>query len=222
MEVITFFTDLLVNFDAHLRQWCEAYGAGAVAILALIIFAETGLVMFPFLPGDSMLFIVGVFCGAGLLPYGLAASALIAAAVLGDALNYAIGRRFGAGLVRRFAAAARGHAQAQAYFERNGARTVVIARFVPVLRTFAPFAAGFSRMPWAQFTRWNVLSALVWVLSLTGLGLLVGDLPMIRKNLSSAILVVVAISLLPLLAGRMRGARGASTARSTPPDARSR
>lgn len=203
MELLNFFADLLVNFDVFLRHWCEAYGAWTVAILALIIFAETGLVVFPFLPGDSMLFIVGVFCSAGLLNYLLVAPALIAAAVLGDALNYAIGRRCGAGIMRRFPAAARGHDHAQAFFARHGPRTVVIARFVPVLRSFAPFAAGFGRMGQTLFTRYNVAGALLWVLSLTALGALLGDLPLIRTNLSKAILAVVALSLLPLFLGRL-------------------
>ena len=202
MELLNFFADLLVNFDSFLRHWCEAYGAWAVGILALIIFAETGLVVFPFLPGDSMLFIVGVFCGAGMLNYALVAPALVTAAVLGDALNYAIGQRCGTTIIRLVPAVSRGHAFAQDFFTRHGPRTVVIARFVPVLRSFAPFAAGFGRMRPALFTRYNVIGALLWVLSLTGLGSILGDLPPVRDNLSRVILVVVAVSLLPLFVGR--------------------
>lgn len=203
MELFNFFADLLVNFDSFLRYWCEAYGTWTVAILALIIFAETGLVVFPFLPGDSMLFIVGVFCGAGMLNYALVAPALVTAAILGDALNYAIGQRSGATIMRLIPAASRGHAHALDFFARHGPRTVVIARFVPVLRSFAPFAAGFGRMRPALFTRYNVLGALLWVLSLTGLGALLGDMPLVRDNLSRVILVVVAMSLLPLFVGRL-------------------
>ncbi len=203
MDLLSFFTDLLVNFDTHLRLWCQTYGMWTVAILALIIFAETGLVLFPFLPGDSMLFIVGVFCGAGVMDYAVVAPALVAAAVLGDLLNYCIGRGCGDAVMRRFPAVGRGHAHAQSFFARYGPRTIVIARFVPVLRTFAPFAAGFGRMAQGQFTRYNVFGALLWVLSLTALGALLGDLPVVRQNLSRAILVVVALSLLPLFVGRL-------------------
>ena len=203
MDLLSFFTDLLVNFDSHLRLWCQTYGAWTVAILALIIFAETGLVLFPFLPGDSMLFIVGVFCGAGLLDYALVVPVLVIAAVLGDMLNYSTGRACGAAVMRRLPGAAQGYAHAQSFFVRHGPRTIVIARFVPVLRTFAPFAAGFGRMQRAQFTRYNVLGALLWVLSLTALGALLGDLPVIRQNLSRTILVVVVLSLLPLFLGRL-------------------
>lgn len=207
MDILTYFVDLLAHFDAHLTQWCAAYGAWAICILALIVFAETGLVVFPFLPGDSMLFIVGVFCGAGLLDYAVVVPALIAAAVLGDGLNYWIGRRSGAALVGRFRAVARGHAHASRYFEQHGPKTIVLARFVPVLRTFAPFAAGFGRMERAVFARYNVGGAVLWVVSLSGLGLAFGDLEIIRANLSRAILAIVALSLLPLAWGQLRSRR---------------
>ena len=135
MDVLYYFVDLLANFDEHLTFWCANYGAWTIAILALIVFAETGLVVFPFLPGDSMLFIVGVFCGAGLLDYHAVVPALIVAAVLGDALNFTIGQRFGGALIRRSRHIAAGHAQSRLYFAKHGARTIVIARFVPVVRT---------------------------------------------------------------------------------------
>lgn len=204
MDLLTYFVDLLANFDEHLTYWCASYGTWAIAILALIVFAETGLVVFPFLPGDSMLFIVGVFCGAGLLDYAAVVPALIAAAVLGDALNYLIGCRCGAALVGRFTAVAHGHAYAKRYFEHHGPRTIVIARFVPVLRTFAPFAAGFGRMKGKVFAQYNVGGAALWVVSLTALGVAFGDLDIIKNNLSRAILAIVALSMVPLLWGRLR------------------
>ncbi len=199
MDLVYYFIDLLANFDQHLRLWLQAHGAWAVAILALIVFAETGLVVFPFLPGDSMLFIVGVFCGAGLMDLTLVAPVLVAAAIAGDALNYAIGRGCGATLMHRLPLVRRGHEHTHRWFDRHGPRTIVIARFVPVLRTFAPFAAGFARMNWSVFTKWNVLGAMLWVGSLTGLGWFVGDLPLVRDNLSRVILAIIAISLLPLV-----------------------
>lgn len=207
MDILAYFVDLLAHFDRHLTHWCTAYGAWAIGILALIVFAETGLVVFPFLPGDSMMFIVGVFCGAGMLDYGAVVPALVAAAVLGDSVNYLIGRRSGAALVGRFGAVARGHAHASRYFERHGARTIVLARFVPVLRTFAPFAAGFGRMEGALFMRYNAGGAALWVVSLTGLGLAFGDLEIVRQNLGRAILAIVALSLLPLVWGQVRARR---------------
>lgn len=204
MDILTYFIDLLANFDQHLTHWCVNYGAWAIAIVALIVFAETGLVVFPFLPGDSMLFIVGVFCGAGLLHYAAVVPALITAAVLGDSLSYLIGRRCGSAWIARFTVIAHGHAHAQRYFARHGPRTVVLARFVPVLRTFAPFAAGFGHMDRKVFLRHNVSGAVLWVVSLTALGVAFGDLEVIRHNLSLAILAIVGLSLVPLWWGILR------------------
>lgn len=187
-----------------IQYWATAYGTWAVAILALIVFAETGFVFFPFLPGDSMLFIVGVFCGAGMMDYKLVIPSLIAAAVAGDAMNFILGKYFGAVLLRRFSRLERGHGQANHYFSRHGPRTIVIARFVPVLRSFAPFAAGFGRMDPKVFTRFNVMGALLWVVLLVGLGMTFGDVQIIRKNLSAAILAIIGASFLPLLVARFQ------------------
>lgn len=199
MDLALYAVDLLANFDQHLQQWCTAYGAWALAILALIVFAETGFVFLPFLPGDSMLFIVGVFCGAGVMDARLVVPVLIAAAVAGDAVNFAVGLHGGRRLLGRFPSLEGGHQQAQRYFAQHGARTIVLARFIPVLRGFAPFAAGFGRMHQGTFTQYNVAGAALWVISLVGLGMVFGDLAIIRQNLSKAILVIVVLSLLPLL-----------------------
>lgn len=199
-----YFADLLAHFDKHLQHWCLTYGVWVVAILALIIFAETGFVFFPFLPGDSMLFIVGVFCGAGMIDYKLVIPALIAAAVAGDAVNFVVGKYCGTMLLRRFPRLEIGCGQANRYFSRHGARTIVIARFVPVLRCFAPFAAGFGRMDQQVFARFNVIGAALWVVSLIGLGMFFGDMEIIRKNLSKVILAIIVISLTPLLLERLR------------------
>jgi membrane-associated protein len=207
MDIPLFFVDLLANFDKHLEHWCTAYGIWALAILALIIFAETGFVFFPFLPGDSMLFIIGVFCGAGMMDYKLVIPVLMAAAVAGDAVNFVVGKYFGAMLLRRFPGLEKGRCQANYYFSRHGARTIVLARFIPVLRGFAPFAAGFGRMDQRTFTRFNVIGAALWVISLVGLGIVFGDMEIIRKNLSKTILAIIAISLLPLLIEQLRRRR---------------
>lgn len=205
MDLVLYFVDLLAHFDQHLLQWLSDYGLWALAILALIIFAETGFVVFPFLPGDSMLFIVGVFCGAGTMDYMLVIPALTAAAVAGDAVNFIIGKRCGGMLLNRFPSLQRGHRQAQRYFSEHGARTIVIARFVPVLRGFAPFAAGFGHMHRGTFARYNVFGAVLWVVSLVGLGMILGDMPVVRQNLSKVILCIIAISLiLPFVIERIK------------------
>jgi membrane-associated protein len=211
VDIALYFIDLLANFDEHLAHWCAAYGPWAVAILALIVFAETGFFFFPFLPGDSMLFIVGVFCGTALLDFRLIAPVLVLCAVLGDAVNFAIGKHCGAALLRRFPGLRGGHRHASGYFARHGARTIVIARFVPVLRGFAPFAAGFSRMEGGVFTRYNVVGASLWVVVLMGLGYVFGDMAIVRQNLSKAILAIVALSLLPLAIARFRRRTPAAT-----------
>lgn len=155
----------------------------------------------------------GALDGVG-AAYAAVVPALIAAAVLGDALNYWMGRRCGGSWIGRFSAVAHGHAHAQRYFEHHGPRTIVIARFVPVLRTFAPFAAGFGHMDRKVFMRHNVVGATLWVVSLTALGVAFGDLAVIRDHLSLAILVIVLLSMLPLLWGRLRPHAGKHGKRS--------
>lgn len=204
MNIPYYFVDLLSNFDAHLQYWCATYGLWTLAILALIIFAETGFVFFPFLPGDSMLFIVGVFCGAEILDYRLVVPVMISAAVMGDAVNFFIGQRCGHTLLRRFPRLQGGYDKANQYFAKHGARTIVIARFVPVLRGFAPFVAGFGRMRQKTFTQYNVIGAALWVVVLVGLGMAFGDIPIIQQNLSKAILLIIVISLIPVVIGHRK------------------
>lgn len=204
MDVVSYFVDLLSHFDSHLHGWCAAYGTWAIALLALIIFAETGTLIFPFLPGDSMLFVVGIFCAAGHLPFTLTAVVLVAAAVAGDLLNYSVGRYCGTRLVRRWPWICSGHAMANAHFARHGSKTIVIARFVPVLRGFAPFAAGFATMSSQRFLTYNVLGGALWVLSLMSLGWVIGDHPWVRQNLSRTILLIIVVSLIPTVLGLLR------------------
>ncbi|MFG6439813.1 VTT domain-containing protein [Roseateles sp. LKC17W] len=203
MDIPLYFIDLLANFDKHLQHWCTAYGIWALAIVALIMFAETGFVFFPFLPGDSMLFVIGIFCGAGVMDFKLVIPVLITAAVAGDAVNFVIGRHCGSMLLRHLPRLEGGHRQAQNYFCKHGVRTIVMARFIPVLRGFAPFAAGFGRMRQSTFTQYNVMGAVLWVVSLIGLGMAFGDLAIIRQNLSKAILGIIVLSLVPLVFERL-------------------
>lgn len=195
--------DILLHLDQHLAAWATDMGGWLNALLFAIIFAETGLVLTPFLPGDSLLFAVGALAmlpGSPLDPV-LTALLLIAAAILGDAANYSIGRYLGPRMFQRKTSRFlnRSHLlRAQHFYERYGGRAIVIARFVPIVRTFAPFVAGIGRMSYPRFALFNVLGAVVWVGSLVGLGALFGDLPFVKKNFQYVVLGIIVISVLPI------------------------
>lgn len=201
MELLTTFVDLMLHLDTHLAALVAQYGAWVYAILFAIVFCETGLVVTPFLPGDSLLFVAGALAAAGGMQIGLLIVLLVFAAVLGDAVNYAVGAWFGPKVFRwessRFfnrSAFDRTHA----FYERHGGKTVVIARFMPLIRTFAPFVAGVARMRYARFAMFNVSGALLWVVSLTLAGYWFGNLPWVKRNLTLVILAIIAISLAPV------------------------
>jgi membrane-associated protein len=200
MELLTTFVDLMLHLDTHLAALVAQYGAWVYAILFAIVFCETGLVVTPFLPGDSLLFVAGALAAAGGMQIGLLIVLLVIAAVLGDAVNYAVGAWFGPKVFRwessRFfnrSAFDRTHA----FYERHGGKTVIIARFMPLIRTFAPFVAGVARMRYARFAMFNVSGALLWVVSLTLAGYWFGNLPWVKQNLTLVILAIIAISLAP-------------------------
>lgn len=209
MEIIAFLLDFVLNIDQHLRQFVEQYGNWVYALLFLIIFVETGLVVMPFLPGDSLLFIVGALCGAGLMSYPLIVVLLIAAAVLGNQTNYTIGSYVGPRVFQweqsRFFNK-RAFEQAHAFYERYGGVTIVVARFLPFLRTFAPFVAGVAQMTRAKFTFYDVSGGTLWVLSLVTAGYLFGNIPWVQANLSiiiwALVLVPGALALLGLWRSR--------------------
>lgn len=191
----------LPPLDQILVQWVTLYGAWALGLVALIVFAETGLVVAPFLPGDSLLFLTGTVTAAAALNPVVTVAVLWAAAVAGDAVNFAIGRQAAPAVLRRLDGRwlkPQHLAATEAYFARYGSATIVVARFVPVVRTLAPFLAGAGRMPRGRFTAFNVLGGGVWVTSLVVAGMLLGHLPWVRGHLSQASLAVVALSLLPL------------------------
>ena len=201
MELLLSGWDLLVHFDRHLATLLQQYGAWVYFLLFAIIFCETGLVVTPFLPGDSLLFIAGALAAGGGIDVHLLALLLVAAAVLGNSVNYSIGRFIGPKVFqwedsRFFNRKALDHAHA--FYEKHGGKTIVITRFVPILRTFAPFVAGIARMNYLSFTAYNVAGALAWVLSLLYAGYWFGNVPFVKQNLTWVILGIIALSLMPL------------------------
>jgi membrane-associated protein len=210
MELLSFLIDFILHVDKHLAWFVGQYGTWVYALLFLIIFVETGLVVMPFLPGDSLLFIVGAMGGAGLLDSAVAAGLMWVAAIAGDQLNYSIGRYFGPKVFqwensRWFNR--RAFEQAHAFYERYGAITIVLARFMPFIRTFAPFVAGVAEMDRRRFTVYNVVGASLWVLGLVLAGHLFGNLAWVQANLSKIIWALIIIPGLIALWGAWRGRR---------------
>lgn len=193
--------DLLVHLDRHLAVLLQQYGAWVYLLLFAIIFCETGLVVTPFLPGDSLLFIAGALAAGGGIDVHLLALLLVAAAVLGNTVNYSIGRFIGPRVFHWEASRffnRRALDRAHAFYEKHGGKTIVITRFVPILRTFAPFVAGIARMTYLNFTAYNVAGALAWVLSLLYAGYWFGNVPIVKQNLTWVIVGIVVLSVMPL------------------------
>jgi membrane-associated protein len=200
--------------DQTLTQWVAAYGAWALAIVAAIIFAETGLVIAPFLPGDSLLFLTGTVVAAQGLDVHATVLALALAATLGDALNFAVGRRAAPAVVARLKGRwlRQSHLDAtHRYFERYGASTIVIARFVPIVRTLAPFLAGAGTMSYRRFALFNVAGAVAWVALLVYAGAYLGAQPFVREHLSAITMGIVVLSVLPMAATALRALRARRT-----------
>jgi membrane-associated protein len=194
--------DLFLHLDKHLETVVSQYGVWVYALLFAIIFVETGLVVMPFLPGDSLLFVCGTLAAVGGLSLPLLFALLITAAVLGDALNYSIGRRIGPRVwtfeqSRWFNRKA--FERANAFYERHGAITIIVARFLPFVRTFAPFVAGVAAMSYRKFALYNLVGGVLWVVSLTGLGYLIGNLPWVKSHFSWVALALTIVPALPAL-----------------------
>ena len=210
MDVLAFLVDFILHVDVHLAAFVQAYGGWVYALLFLIVFVETGLVVMPVLPGDSLLFVVGTLCGAGMMSLPLALLLLFAAAVLGDQLNYSIGRWLGPKVFRweqsRFFNK-RAFDQAHAFYERHGGITIVLARFLPFVRTFAPFVAGVAAMGRAHFTGYNVLGAALWVGGVTLAGYLFGNVGWVKANLNHIIWALILVPGVVALVGTMRSRR---------------
>ena len=207
MDLLAFALDFVLRIDRHLAEFVTLYGGWVYALLFAVIFIETGVVVMPFLPGDSLLFVVGAMCGAGLMSYPLAVAVLLVAAILGDQCNYSIGRYFGPKVFQwensrffnRYA-----FNQAHNFYERHGPITIIIARFMPFIRTFAPFVAGVAEMTRSKFTTYNVVGALIWVVGLTGAGYLFGNLTWVQDNLSKIIWALIIVPGLIAIFGAWR------------------
>jgi membrane-associated protein len=210
MEIVTFLIDFILHVDAHLEAFTQAYGMWVYALLFLIVFVETGVVVMPFLPGDSLLFIVGALCGAGLLNLPLSMGLLLVAAILGDQCNYSIGRYFGPKVFQWEQSKffnKRAFNQAHDFYERYGGVTIIIARFMPFIRTFAPFVAGVAEMSRGKFAAYNVIGALIWVVGLCSAGYFFGNLPWVQANLSKIIWAMILIPGLIVLFGAWKASR---------------
>jgi membrane-associated protein len=204
---VTAIVDFVLHFDQHLLELVGAYGTWTYAILFAIVFAETGLIVAPFLPGDSLLFATGALCAAGALGTPTAAGVLLLAAFAGDSVNYSIGRFIGprvfnagdeSGLLHRLLN--RKHLdEAHAFFERYGGKAVVLGRFVPIVRTFVPFVAGAAQMTYATFVFYNLTGAVAWVGLCLGAGLLFGNVPLVKQNFSLVTIGIVIVSVLPVV-----------------------
>ena len=216
MEVIASLVDIVLHVDVHLAAFVQAYGGWVYALLFLIVFVETGVVVMPFLPGDSLLFVVGTMCGTGLMSLPLALFLLTAAAILGNQSNYTIGRHIGPRVFQwedsRFFNR-KAFDQAHAFYEKYGGITIVAARFMPFLRTFAPFVAGVAQMTRRKFTLYDVSGGVLWVFGVTLAGYAFGNIPWVKSNLEKIIWGAILLPGLVVLVGAWRARRKAAAAR---------
>ena len=210
MEYITLLIDFILHVDRHLEAFVQSYGAWVYALLFLIVFVETGLVVMPFLPGDSLLFVVGALCGVGMMDFSLACGVLLVAAILGDQCNYTIGRYFGPKVFQwedsRFFNK-KAFDQAHAFYETYGGITIVVARFMPFIRTFAPFVAGVAAMSRGKFTLFNVGGAVLWVMGICTAGYFLGSVPWVKVNLDKIIWAMILVPGLIVIYGAWKARR---------------
>lgn len=199
MELLQYLFDVFLHLDKHLSVVIAAYGTWTYLILFLIIFCETGLVVTPFLPGDSLLFAIGTFAALDTLNVSVLFISLSAAAILGDSVNYAVGRYMGARVFQsngRFLK--KEHLdRTHRFYEKYGGKTIILARFVPIIRTFAPFVAGVGAMSYARFIAYNVAGALLWIGGFVFAGYFFGNIPAVKRNFTIVIMAIIAISILP-------------------------
>lgn len=209
MDLLKDFVDLFLHLDRHLSDLIARYGGWTHVILFLIVFCETGLVVTPFLPGDSLLFAAGTFAALGALDPVVLFALLSVAAILGDTLNYWIGHRIGpAAFSGRFRLLNQTHLRkTEAFYEKHGGKTIIIARFVPIIRTFAPFVAGVGTMHYRRFLAFNVIGGVLWVGLFVFGGYLFGNIPVVRENFTLVILAIIVLSVLPILVEWLRSRR---------------
>ncbi|MDR0239598.1 MAG: DedA family protein [Deltaproteobacteria bacterium] len=207
MELVAWLISFVLHIDRHLFDLVSNYGAWVYALLFLIVFCETGLVVTPFLPGDSLLFACGVLAGAGLTSYPKTVGVLLAAGILGDFVNYKIGRRVGPAIFKqdtRFIKKAH-LVKAHAFYERHGGKAIVLARFIPIIRTFAPFVAGIAVMNPATFLLFNVTGCVIWVASLVSAGYFLGNTPFAREHFSLIVYAIILVSIMPIVVELIKG-----------------
>lgn len=214
MDFLPQLLDFILHVDKHLELFIQNYGLWVYGLLFLIIFVETGVVVMPFLPGDSLLFVVGAMCGTGLMHYGWSVGLLLAAAILGNQSNYTIGRYIGPKVFqwedsRWFNKNA--FNQAHAFYEKYGGITIVAARFMPFLRTFAPFVAGVAQMTRARFVFYDVLGGALWVVGIISIGYFFGNIPWVKLHLDKIIWAMILIPGLVILAGAWKSRKKAAT-----------
>jgi len=210
MELIKYLIDFILHLDTHLVELVSRYGTFSYAILFAIIFCETGLVVTPFLPGDSLLFAVGALSAKGALDVYIIAALLMLAAIIGDSTNYWVGYFVGPKVFRSESSRwlNRKHLERTSeFYERYGVKTVVIARFMPIVRTFAPFVAGIGRMYYPRFLFFSVLGSILWIGSFVTAGYLFGNIPVVKRNFTLVVLAIIFVSILPALIEAMRARR---------------
>jgi membrane-associated protein len=214
MDLLATLFDFVLHVDRYLMTFVQQYGTWVYVLLFAIIFVETGLVVMPFLPGDSLLFVVGAMCGLGLMSYPLTVGLLIAAAILGNQTNYTIGHAIGPKVFQWEQSKffnKRAFEQAHAFYEKHGGITIIIARFMPFARTFAPFVAGVAQMTRSKFTLFDVTGAVLWVGGLVTAGYFFGNIPFVKQHLDKIIWALIVVPGLLMIVGAMR-ARGKEAA----------
>lgn len=221
IDFFKFLIDFILHLDRHLGELISQYGTGTYVILALIVFAETGLVVMPLLPGDSLLFAAGAFAGLGSLDPWVLFVLLTVMAIVGDTVNYWVGSWVGP---RAFSGDIRWLKRSyldrtHAFFERHGGKTIILARFVPIVRTFAPFVAGVGQMTYSRFLAYNVIGAVAWVGLFVWAGYFFGNLPVVRQNFTLVIGAIIVLSVLPMVIEFLRARAGKAPAPPSAPDA---
>ena len=211
MDLLTLIVDFILHVDVHLQELMNNYGLWVYGILFLIIFSETGLVVTPFLPGDSLLFAAGAISALGNMNIHLMVVILLAAAILGDAVNFAIGKYFGEKLFSNPNSKVFKQEyleKTHKFYEKYGGKTIIISRFVPIVRTFAPFVAGMGNMHYGRFLQYNVIGAVLWVVSLSYAGYFFGDLPFVKNNFGMVVIGIIVVSVLPMVFEIVRAKMG--------------
>jgi membrane-associated protein len=220
MEVMRFLVDLFLHLDEHLSSIITQYGSWTYALLFIVIFVETGFVVTPFLPGDSLLFAAGTFAGLGALNLWLLLLLLVLAAILGDTVNYWIGHYLGDRAYKVKWIKKEYLDRTHAFFEKHGGKTIFLARFVPIIRTFAPFVAGIGRMSYGYFISYNVIGGIVWVSLFTVAGYLFGNIPFVRDNFSLVVLAIILVSVVPIATEAVKARREGRQTQTRTPESR--